>query len=412
MSIDRMQILFQRHIEQTITRDEESELLILMDKASDDEIKSIILKYYDKLPVTNNLTIKDKARIFRIISQKSNIKSGLFKAGSTRFLSRVGAIAAVALILITTTLVIFRYEKKKPAVEINQIVRIEKPIEKPLYKNDIRPGGNKAILTLADGSKVVLDDAKEGLLKELGNTTIIKLDSGRVAYNIRPATSSIEKVVQYNTLTTPRGGKYCITLPDGTVVWLNASTTLRFPTEFNGKTRKVEVKGEAYFEVSKNENMPFIVLAGNSEIKVLGTQFNVMAYTDEKLVKTTLLEGSVELKPLSKQGGDEAVPVILIPGQQALVDESNTLSVKEVDTQEAIAWKNGLFIFKNERLESVMQKIARWYDVEVIYENSNDPIQFTANISRSENMSEVLRMLELTETVHFKIEKKTITVLQ
>lgn len=320
------------------------------------------------------------------------------------------ATAAVALLLVSISIVLFR--NNKPVDEINQVVEIPKTIikEKPLYKNDIKPGGNQAILTLADGTKIVLDKASEGALARQGNTTVIKLDDGRLAYNMQTVSKIPTTKLLYNTLSTPRGGQYRVTLPDGTIVWLNASTSLRFPTAFTGNERKVEIKGEAYFEVAKNEAMPFIVTAENSEIKVLGTHFNISAYADDKVLKTTLLEGSVEFS-VAKQAGSGSEVVKLQPGQQAQLDEANTLKVVEADTKEAIGWKNGFFIFNNEDIGSIMQKVTRWYDVKVVYDVNDENIRFTGNISRAENVSEVLRVLELTETVHFKIEGKTITVL-
>ena len=406
-----MHDLFQRYLEKKVTADEEAELMQMLTESSDEEQHEMVDEFYGNMQEVYKMKESDADRVYKMIVKKpsATVYSALFRRGG--YFTRIAAVAAVALIFITATLYIFNTDKDNPAKEINKIVEIAKPMEKPLYKNDIRPGGNKAVLTLADGTKVVLDDAKEGKLQEQGNTTIIKLDSGRLSYNTKSGLPILEKIVQYNTLTTPRGGKYCVTLPDGTIVWLNASTTLRFPVAFAGKTRKVEVKGEAYFEVAKNEAMPFIVKAGNSEIKVLGTHFNVMAYADEKLLKTTLLEGRVEVSILKKGEGEQNSPVMTLePGQQAQLDINNALTVVKADMEEAIAWKNGFFIFKNEPIESVMQKIARWYDVNIVYETTNDILQFTGNISRAENISEVLRIMELTDVVHFKIEKKTITV--
>ncbi len=411
MKSDRMHDLFQRYLEKKVTIDEEAELMQILAESSDEEQHEMVDEFYGILPESYKMKEADAERIYRLIVKNPSAKVYTPSFRRDGLFYKIAAAAAVALIFITTSLYIFNNEKENQAKEINKIVEIAKPIGKPLYKNDIRPGGNKAILTLADGTKVVLDDVKEGALQKQGNTTIIKLDSGRLAYNTKSGLPMLEKVVQYNTLTTPRGGKYCVTLPDGTIVWLNASTTLRFPIAFDGKTRKVEVKGEAYFEVAKNEAMPFIVKAGNSEIKVLGTHFNVMAYADDKLLKTTLLEGSVEIVVRKQSAGTEEIPAVkLVPGQQAQLDANNSITVVEADTKEAIAWKNGFFIFNNEPIESVMQKIARWYDVSVVYETANDTIVFTGVISREENVSEVLRMLELTEVVHFKIEGKTITV--
>ena len=408
-----MHDLFQRYLEKKVTADEEAELMQMLTESSDEEQHEMVDEFYGNMQEVYKMKESDADRVYKMIVKKpsSRVYSTSFRRSGLFF--RISAAAAVVLIFITATLLIFNYGKENPAEEINKIVEITKPIEKPLYKNDIRPGGNKAILTLADGTKVVLDDAREGKLQEQGNTTIIKLDSGRLAYNTRSGSPLLEKIVQYNTLTTPRGGKYCVTLPDGTIVWLNASTTLRFPVAFVGKTRKVEVKGEAYFEVAKDEAMPFIVKAGNSEIKVLGTHFNVMAYADDKLLKTTLLEGSVEIVVRKQSAGEEEVPAVkLVPGQQAQLDVNNALTVVNADMEEAIAWKNGFFIFKNEPIESVMQKLARWYDVNVVYETTDESILYSANISRAKNISEVLRKLEMTETIHFKIDGKIITVLQ
>jgi len=413
MKKERLQILFQSYLEHNLSESEETEFMQILSGATDDELKRLVEECYDTLPETYKLDDEGSDRVYRLLVKRTNTKvfTPSFRRGG--YFTRIAAVAAVALIFITATLYIFNTDKENPAKEINKIVEIAKSMEKPLYKNDIRPGGNKAVLTLADGTKVVLDDAREGKLQEQGNTTIIKLDSGRLAYNTKSGSPILEKIVQYNTLTTPRGGKYCVTLPDGTVVWLNASTTLRFPVAFVGKTRKVEIKGEAYFEVAKDEAMPFIVKAGNSEIKVLGTHFNVMAYADEKLVKTTLLEGSVEVSILKKGEGEESTPVMTLePGEQAQLDLSNALTVVKADLEEAIAWKNGFFIFKNEPIESVMQKLSRWYDVNVVYETTDESILYSANISRAKNISEVLRKLEMTETIHFKIDGKIITVLQ
>ena len=322
------------------------------------------------------------------------------------------AAAAVAVILLTVSVVFFR--NNKPVNEINQVVEIAKTTikQKPYYKNDIKPGGNKAILTLADGTKIVLDDASKGALTSQGNTTVIKLDDGRLAYNSQDVAKIPSKAVQYNTLSTPRGGQYCVTLPDGTVVWLNASTSLKFPVAFAGNERRVEVKGEAYFEVTKNAAMPFIVKAGNEEIKVLGTHFNVTAYPDDKVIKTTLLEGSVEVSLTNLAGSEkDKSAVTLQPGQQSQCNENTELTVVEADLEEAIAWKNGYFVFNNENIESIMLKIARWYDIKVSYQV--DPVNknFTGNILRSQNVSEVLSMLESTDAIHFKIEGKSITVM-
>jgi len=388
----------------------------LQNKATKEEIEFLekYYSYFEKEPgITDQFTEAERDMLhnemLRKIWDKTNSETKTISFFRKTWFQY--AAVAVALLCISITILIFRNDK--PINEINQVVEIVKPINKPLYKNDIKPGGNKAILTLADGTKITLDEASAGTLTKQGNTTIIKLDDGRLAYNPQSISKLSSKAVLYNTLTTPRGGQYCVTLPDGTVVWLNASTSLKFPIAFNGNERRVEIHGEAYFEVAKNETMPFIVKAGNEEIKVLGTHFNVSAYADDKLIKTTLLEGSVEISLRNKtQNESDNTKITLKPGQQSQLDIDNNLNVVDANLKEAIAWKNGYFFFRDENIESIMAKIARWYDVKVIYEANTENLNFTGNISRAENISEVLCILEKTDAaIHFKIENKTVTIL-
>lgn len=411
MKNERLHFLFQLYLDQKCTPGEETELIQLLAEPSNDEAREkLIYECFDSLPETYALSEADADRVFNQIIDKPARKLiiPLYKRkGIIRWISLA---AAVAVILISVTIVLFR--NNKPVNEINQVVEIVKPVDKPLYKNDVKPGGNKAILTLADGSKIILDNASQGAISRQGNTTIIKLENGRLAYNAQTVSQIPSSTILYNTLTTPRGGQYCVTLADGTIVWLNASTSMRFPTAFIGSERRVEIKGEAYFEVAKNAAMPFIVKAGNEEIKVLGTHFNVMAYADDKVIKTTLLEGRVEVSLTKSSKSETAGSIVTLqPGQQSQLDLNNGLMVVNADLEEAVAWKNGYFVFNNENIESIMLKIARWYDIKVNYEV--DPLNrdFTGNISRTENVAQVLNMLEQTDAIHFKIEGKIITVL-
>lgn len=272
---------------------------------------------------------------------------------------------------------------------------------KVLQQHDVAPGGDKAVLTLADGSQIVLDSTQNNPLPLQGNTSILKLD-GLLAYNVPDNTTG---EILYNTVSTPRGGQYQVVLPDGTRVWLNAASSLRFPTAFTGKDRHVELTGEAYFEVAKDKSKPFIVAVQDMQVEVLGTHFNIMAYGEETSIKTTLLEGSVKVT----QAGDQKV---LRPGQQAMLTREPTgILVEAVNTEEAVAWKNGYFIFENESIESIMRKVSRWYDIEVSYQGKIENMHFVGKISRYENVSEVLKMLELTGAVHFKIEERRVTVM-
>lgn len=275
---------------------------------------------------------------------------------------------------------------------------------KKVEAGEILPGGNKAILTLSDGSTVVLDNAANGLLAKQGNTSIVKSENGRLSYN----TTLHEKpaVTLFNTISTPRGGQYQVELPDGSKVWLNAASSLKYPITSTGDRRQVELSGEGYFEVSKNKDMPFIVnIAGtNTDIEVLGTSFNVMAYADEPVIKTTLLEGSVKVN-------HAAAAATLKPGQQWVVtgnQQSGTV-VSNANTDEAVAWKNGYFRFDRADIKTIMRQIARWYVVEVEYNNGIRPREFVGRIPRSSDLNDILDILKLGQ-VNFRVDGRTITV--
>jgi len=263
----------------------------------------------------------------------------------------------------------------------------------------IKPGGDKAILTLADGRTINLDSAANGNLANQAGVQIRKLASGQIAYEI--SSTQNEKVV-WNTITTPKGGQYQLTLPDGTKVWLNAASSLRFPTAFTGKERRVEITGEGYFEVEHNAEKPFYVSVGKTEVKVLGTHFNVMAYDDEEAKQITLLEGSV----LVSQASNNAK---LIPGQQAKVAADINVT-NDVDLEQVVAWKNGAFVFgESMSMEEVMRQIARWYDVDVVFRHKISG-HIGGSVSRNANISEVLKILELTGAVKFEIDGRKVIV--
>ena len=277
--------------------------------------------------------------------------------------------------------------------------------------NDVAPGGNKAVLTLADGSKIILDHASKGNLAQQAGVQVIKASNGQLVYTIKE-TADAGKVPAgnlTNTISTPRGGQYQVNLPDGTRVWLNAASSLKFPLRFTGlKERKVELKGEAYFEVEKDASRPFIVQSDQQTVQVIGTHFNINSYGDELNTKTTLLEGAVKVTALK---GPEEVQAFLKPGQQARVSSSSKLiDVKRVDPMTEIAWKNGQFFFENESIENIMKQISRWYDVEVVYEDDVTGKTVWGSVTRYTNVSKVLSILELTGEIHFKVEGRRIIV--
>lgn len=293
-----------------------------------------------------------------------------------------GVAAAVAVIM-GSVYYFNEYSVDKPAVVAHT------------YKSDVAPGSGKAVLTLANGRQILLEGAGKGSLAREGATDIIMLDSGALAYQ---PTGNDNHTTGYNTITTPRAGQYNIQLPDGSKVWLNAASSLRFPVAFAGKERVVEVTGEAYFEIAANARQPFKVKAGQQEVQVLGTHFNISAYAEDKTVSTTLLEGLVRVT------NGEATQY-LHPGQQAQSDNQSIALVKQPNIDEVMAWKNGVFRFNESSVEMVMKQLERWYDVEVVYESSNRPAtQFMGTIPRNVPLSEVLHLLELTGHVQFSIE--------
>lgn len=275
-----------------------------------------------------------------------------------------------------------------------------------LVAQDVTPGGNKAILTLADGHSINLSDAANGSVAEQGGIAITKAADGKLVYTIKDQTESA--AVSYNTIATPVGGQYQVNLPDGTRVWLNAASSIKFPSSFAKlKEREVQLSGEAYFEVVHNEKMPFIVKTKSQEVLVLGTHFNVNSYDDESVTRTTLLQGAVLARKLNFRG-DNKDHVLLKSGQQAVLDKSFT--VKPVDVEEVTAWKDGNFLFNDTDLKDIMKQLSRWYDVSVDYDEIPQNRTFSGFISRSVNLSKVLKQLEFTGNIQFKIENKTIKI--
>ncbi len=323
--------------------------------------------------------------------------------------------AAVSVIAVTTVVFLFTDRPSKgvePAIVQSTV-------------NDVLPGGNKAILQLANGHTIMLDSAANGSLATQGNANIVKLADGQIAYNIE---GKVTAEVMYNTLRTPPGGQFKLKLPDGTNVWLNAASSITYPTAFVGKERTVTITGEVYFEVAKDKSKLFHVKVNEMDVEVFGTHFNVNAYSDEVAVKTTLLEGSVKIvnressivNPRSRRIEKAGSPsVILKPGEQAVLSRANLpagrqgspLSIDHSpDIDQVMAWKNGLFNFNKVSLQDVMKQIARWYDVDVVYQGVIKPKQFGGEIQRDLNLSEVLEGLKETG-IHFRIEGKKLIVL-
>jgi len=277
-----------------------------------------------------------------------------------------------------------------------------KPMISQVTKKDIAPGKDGAVLTLSNGQQIVLDNAANGQLAIQGNVAVTK-ENGQLLYENKQA--STEKTVVYNTLSTPRGRQFELTLPDGTSVWLNAGSSITYPTSFSGQTRSVTTTGEVYFEVAKNPAQPFHVTVRDIDITVLGTHFNINAYDNEGSIKTTLLEGSVKIS----KGGQAS---LLKPGQQAIVSNANnTITINDdADTELTMAWKNGFTSFKSADLKMIMRQVERWYDVDVSFEGNIPVRTFTADVARTAPVSEILKILEESK-IHYRIEGKKIIII-
>ncbi|MDB5120936.1 MAG: FecR family protein [Sphingobacteriales bacterium] len=337
----------------------------------------------------------DEKEIYKRIRQRlgQSMNSRTF-SGSSRGLGWL-KVAAVILAISSTALLLWN---------IQQSGTKNQPVIAKHIRPAIHPGSNKAYLTMANGAVIILNDSKNGKLATQSGVQISKAKDGMLVYH-QDAEQLLSAETALNMITTPRGGQYQVVLSDGTKVWLNSASSLKYPPVFSGKERKVELTGEGYFEVAKNAAMPFKVAVNGIDIQVLGTHFNVMAYTDEKAVKTTLLEGAVKLS-----NGSHAA--FLKPGEQGILNEQQTsFNVKDVNVENEIAWKNGFFAFDDESIQTIMKEISRWYDVDVVFNEKIVRRNFGGTVSRFKDVAEVLRALELTGSVHFKVEGRRIVVM-
>ena len=300
-------------------------------------------------------------------------------------------IPVAAILLITLGVGIYSYvSKSDPHLPTAVAIKV------------IQAGKNQAILTLGNGQKIVLTDAINGEVASRSGVKITKTSDGQLVYD---ATGAVNENLppEYNTIEAPAGGQWQLRLPDGSLIYLNASSSITYPTRFVDNERKVQMTGEAYFEIAHNKKKPFKVVSAGQTVEVLGTHFNVMAYADERIVRTTLLEGSVRI--INDAGSRQ-----LKPGEQAQVSENKINVTSDVNLENVVAWKSGYFKF-NESLESIMAKISRWYDVDVEYRDKfNSDLTFSGKISRSRDISNILKMLEYTGDVNFKLEGRRVIV--
>ncbi|CAL1516440.1 FecR domain-containing protein [Chitinophaga sp. MM2321] len=404
MSDKRLTYLFFQYFNKTIAAEELDELMLLLnDPVNEQRVKVLMEETYQVFEPGKRVLddVQSKQLFTRILAHSEPVVKELPVGRRRTMWWRMTAAAAV-LLLFSAGFYWWSADRSQPSVATAD------------NRTDVLPGGSKATLLLADGSTITLDSTGNQVIKQ-GNATINQYN-GRLQY-----TGNNTATVSYNTLATPLGGQFRITLPDGSNVWLNSASSLRYPTAFAGKERVVELHGQGYFEIAQNANQPFKVRVlpeqgqhtlGEEkgpekqpmEVQVLGTHFDIMAYADESTVKTTLLEGAVKVK----QGITQAT---LEPGQQAVLNNaSNALFVQAADINQVIAWKTGFFEFANTDLATIMRQVARWYDVEVVFRNKHPSEQFFGRVSRNMPLSHILRLLE-ENGLHFSMEGKKVTVL-
>lgn len=296
--------------------------------------------------------------------------------------------AAAILIIIGIGAYFYTYQTSKPVVtKTNTVAGVP------------APGTNRATLTLANGQKIFIDSAGQGILASEGGANIEKTGDGNIIYK----GSGVNQELQYNILSVPRGSQLAsIVLSDGSKVYLNAASSLKYPVIFSAHERRVEITGEAYFEIAKDAKRKFVVANGNIETEVLGTSFNVNTYADEPAAKITLVEGKVKVSSNNKS-------IIIQPGEQVEAHANEIKRNDNVDIEEVVAWKNGRFLFNSADIETIMRQVARWYDVDVVYEKKTTET-ISGALPRSENVSQLLKILEATGKVDFKINGKQIIV--
>lgn len=400
-----IQDLFQRYLDSTITGREVSTLLKHFDIIErEDLLEDIIQKHLKTIePNSSSSNFEDDPMLDTIygnIKKEISVGNGAKQKNTFQLYKqnwlRLSAAAVIFFLIAGSIFLLFMPKEEKILVQELH------PVEQ---EQDISSGKQNAFLTLDDGTMIMLDSAANGMLSQQGNIEIQKID-GEISYR-KNKYDNMKNSPVYNTINTANGNQYQLILTDGSKVWLNAASSIRFPTSFIGNERRVEITGEVYFEVAKDAKRVFIVEFNNrngekGEIEVLGTHFNVNAYSEESSVKTTLLEGSVKIVNADKER-------LLHPGQQAELTKSGIALNKKVDIQQVMAWKNGFFSFNSTDIYSIMRQVGRWYNVEIIFEGSSSKEDFSGMISREAPLSAILKALELNDVEVTRVGR-TVTV--
>lgn len=383
MLSERVRELIQISASGNAGRSESEELQEFLDNSSLEEVNEAMM-FYESLR-QESLANHDVNNPDRIIQSAISIQA---QSGRSSVMQLMRWSAAAVFIIVAGTFAWFLLNNKDAELENNSVAS-----ENTRYHNDVQPGTDKAILTTGNGIQFLLTEENKAAQAPEG----VQVQDGLVDYrNVTEKDAN-----RINTLSIPRGAQYKLILADGSKVWLNAATTLKFPSSFQKNLREVELTGEAYFEVAKNAEAPFIVKTSGMQVRVLGTHFNVNAY-DAKAVKTSLEEGAVQL-----ESGD--LRSALTPGKKGIL-ENGRFNISAADLNADLGWKNGLFVFNKTDIRTVMQQFERWYDVDVVYESAVPDKKFVGDLQRSLTLVQALKILELSG-VHFTVSEKKITVL-
>jgi transmembrane sensor len=396
MNQTRTNYLFKQYAAGLLTPAEQQELAYLIEHTDRRELEEYIAALAQQQGFSPIKGIEVTS--YEIFNSIIDVDRAPYSNSNTPTLKkRIRRLSAAAVVLLSLITVVYVWSNRRKSP-----MSITKAVPVLPVKPEKAAGRNTAILTLGDNTVVELDSLTNGLVATEGGSRVM-LANGQLAYVA--AKKGNTSTVTYNTVTTPRGGEYTITLPDGTKVWLNAASSLKFPTAFTGNKRAVEMSGEAYLAVAEDKTRPFEIKVGNVNVAVHGTQFNIMGYEDEEKVVTTLVSGAVQI---SVPGN---APKELEPGEHAVINQSKgNLYVEKANVDEETAWKNGKTYFNGTNIKQIMRQIARWYDVEVEYKGDVSKLDFACTVSRHDKLSKLLELLEYTGTVHFSMKENTIIV--
>jgi transmembrane sensor len=399
----RLKRLLHQYFNNTINSVDCIELLDYLNSSDSDELNKLIdeeLLFINEGPAFKGQQsqevlnrIKSDLRFSKASGEQKNIQPKIIRFYQKRWVQ----LAAAVLIFCTAGIIIFNQQFVKTPNTVAGITRPE----------SIVPGGNKATLTIAGGKTIVLESAANGVIAKTSVDKVLKTRSGQIIYKAISAGKHnlTASEVSYNTLSTPKGGEYQVVLPDGTKVWLDAASSITYPVAFTGKDRRVKLTGQGYFEVAKNKAKPFYVNVNDVQVRVLGTHFNISAYSDDNQITTTLLEGAVQVTKSNSIS-------FLKPGEQAVIsNNSSIIAVSAANIDDAMAWKNGYFIFNDENVTNIMKKVCRWYNVDVEYRGNFSNQQFGGTFYRAKSLTELLQHLEKIGKIHFTISGRRVIVM-